>query len=88
MRENYWQQFKIGRRSILDLLNAENETFQARLSAQQERLEVLQAQYRLLGSLAQINAFLGLVKPAEPAAKPLAAPGDLPDMVPPAPTRR
>lgn len=60
VRENYWLQFTIGRRSILDLLNAENETFQARSSAEQERLEVLQAQFRLLGSLAQIGKFLGL----------------------------
>jgi outer membrane protein, adhesin transport system len=60
VRENYWQQFTIGKRSILDLLNAENEAFQSRLSAEQERLETLQAQYRLLGSLARIGGFLGL----------------------------
>ncbi len=88
VRENYWQQFKIGRRSIIDLLNAENETFQARLSAEQERLEVLQAQYRLLGSFAQIDSFLGLRKEAAPAREDNNAPSDLPDMVPPAPARR
>jgi outer membrane protein, adhesin transport system len=82
VRENYWQQFKIGRRAILDLLNAENETFQARLSAEQERLEVLQAQYRLLGSLAQIDAFLGIAPASAPPAKSSGAPGDLPDMAP------
>jgi outer membrane protein, adhesin transport system len=62
VRDNYWQQFTIGKRSILDLLNAENESFQSRLSAEQERLETQQAQYRLLGSLAQIGGFLGVKK--------------------------
>jgi outer membrane protein, adhesin transport system len=65
VRENYWQQFTIGKRSILDLLNAENEAFQSRLSAEQERLETQQSQYRLLGSLAQIGLFLGVSRGKE-----------------------
>jgi outer membrane protein, adhesin transport system len=60
VRSNHWQQFTIGKRSILDLLNTENETFQARLNAEQERLETLQSQYRLLGSTARTASFLGI----------------------------
>jgi outer membrane protein, adhesin transport system len=63
VRANHWQQFTIGKRSILDLLNTENETFQARLNAEQERLETLQSQYRLLGSLARVGEFFGVAEP-------------------------
>jgi outer membrane protein, adhesin transport system len=72
VRDNHWQQFTIGKRTMLDLLNAENEAFQARLSAEQERLELLQSQYRLMGSLAQTGAFFGLSFPTLDA--PLSGP--------------
>jgi outer membrane protein, adhesin transport system len=55
VREAYWEQFKIGRRAILELLNADNETFQARVVARQEFLEGIQSQYRLLGALARLG---------------------------------
>ena len=63
VRDVYWQQFKIGRRTMLDLLNAENELFQTRSSAETDRMELLQAQYRLLGSLAQLTQWLGVATP-------------------------
>ncbi len=69
VRSNHWQQFTIAKRSILDLLNTENETFQARLNAEQERFDTLQSQYRLLGSLARVGEFLGVAQP-EFAVKP------------------
>ena len=76
VREAYWQQFTIGRRSIIDLLNAESEAFQARQGAESERLELLQAQYRLLAADATLTPWLGLA----------AAPGDLPRETWPRPT--
>jgi outer membrane protein TolC len=57
VREAYWEQFKIGRRSVLDLLNADNETFQARISAKQEQLDAVQAQHRLLSALGRLGIF-------------------------------
>jgi outer membrane protein, adhesin transport system len=60
VKDAYWEQFKIGRRAILDLLNADNETFQARLSARQEFLEGVQAQYKLLGVLALIGSHFNI----------------------------
>jgi TolC family type I secretion outer membrane protein len=62
VRDAYWQQFKIGRRSMLDLLNAENELFQTKSSAETDRMDLLQSQYRLLGSLAQLTQWLGVAK--------------------------
>ena len=69
VRAAYWEQFQIGKRSIIDLLNAENETYQARLSAITERLELIQVRYRLLGSLAGLTGYLG-IEPAIPVAEP------------------
>jgi outer membrane protein TolC len=59
VREAYWQQFTIARRSIIDLLNAEREYFDARLAAEDAGLEVLLTQYRLLAGCATLNAWLG-----------------------------
>jgi adhesin transport system outer membrane protein len=69
VRAAYWEQFQIGKRSIIDLLNAENETYQAQLSAITERLELIQVRYRLLGSLAGLTSYLG-IEPALPIAEP------------------
>jgi adhesin transport system outer membrane protein len=69
VRAAYWEQFQIGKRSIIDLLNAENETYQARLSAITERLELVQVRYRLLGELAGLTTYLG-IEPAVPVAEP------------------
>lgn len=84
VRAAYWEQFQIGKRSILDLLNAENETYQSRLSAITERVELIQVRYRLIGSLARLTAYLG-IEPALPVAEPQQAatgsgPGRLPDL--------
>jgi adhesin transport system outer membrane protein len=69
VRAAYWEQFQIGKRSILDLLNAENETYQSRLSAATERLELVQVRYRLLGALAGLTTYLG-IEPAVPVPEP------------------
>jgi outer membrane protein TolC len=63
VREAYWEQFRIGRRSILDLLNAENEGFLATLQAEQERQELMQNQYRVLATTGRLAKWLGLDEP-------------------------
>ena len=60
---------------MLDLLNAENELFQVRSSAETDRMEILQAQYRLLTSLAQLNTWLGIVTPATALSSDTKSPG-------------
>lgn len=60
VRAAYWEQFQIGKRSIIDLLNAENEIYQAQLGATIEAQELNQARYRLLGSTAQLLPRLGI----------------------------
>jgi outer membrane protein, adhesin transport system len=66
VREAYWEQFRIGRRSILDLLNAENEGYQATLSAEQVRQEMIQFQYRVLSSTGTLSKWLELDEPVVP----------------------
>lgn len=60
VRDAYWEQFRIGKRSILDLLNTETEIFLARLNAEIERLELMQARYRVLGAQGSLLDFLGM----------------------------
>lgn len=86
VRAAYWEQFQIGKRSMIDLLNAENEIYQARLGAAIELQELNQAQYRLLGSTGQLLARLGIGalppvtdQPA-PASHPASQKPTLPDL--------
>ncbi|MDO4232234.1 MAG: TolC family protein [Lautropia sp.] len=60
VRSAYWEQFQIGKRSIIDLLNAENEIYAARLGAASEQQELNQARYRLLGATGQLLPRLGI----------------------------
>lgn len=60
VRAAYWEQFQIGKRSIIDLLNAENEIYAARLGAATEKQELNQARYRLLGATGQLLPRLGI----------------------------
>jgi adhesin transport system outer membrane protein len=55
-RDAYAKQFNIGQRTLLDLLNTENELFQARQTLAGTRTDLLTAKYRVLeamGSLLQ-----------------------------------
>lgn len=47
----YQAQFEIGRRTMLDLMNAENELFQAKSSLTSGRYAVIQGEYRLLAAM-------------------------------------
>lgn len=69
VRAAYWEQFQIGKRSIIDLLNAENETYQAQVTAETELTELRQVKYRLLGSQALLAESLA-IEPAIPLAPP------------------
>jgi outer membrane protein, adhesin transport system len=72
VRLAYWEQFRIGRRSILDLLNAENESFSALLSAEQVRYETIQLQYRVLATTGRLSNWLKLDEPVVDAGPVIA----------------
>ncbi len=68
-RDAYRQQFDIGQRSLLDLLNAENELYTARRALANSRYDFAIAQARALASTQRLVRELGLEvalpKPAE-----------------------
>jgi adhesin transport system outer membrane protein len=54
------KQFKIGRRSLLDVLNAENELFTARSNKVSSELDQIKSAWRLIGLQGQLAVVLGL----------------------------
>lgn len=47
LRADFIDQFRVGRRTVLDLLSATNDIYQAQLNAQTDRFDMLSAEYRL-----------------------------------------
>lgn len=58
-REAYAKQFKIGQRTLLDLLNSEQEVLRARQSVAETRSDRLLAQYRVLEAMGALLDHLG-----------------------------
>lgn len=54
------KQFKIGRRSLLDVLNAENELFTARSNKLTSELDQIKSAWRLMGLQGQLAVVLGM----------------------------
>ena len=63
--EAYRLQFQLGQRSLLDVLNAENESFNARASHVAGREAVTAGEVRLLASMGRLLDTLGVARPAE-----------------------
>ncbi len=61
----YQQQFNIGQRTLLDLLDTFNESFLAKTSLINARYDELFAEYRILASKGGLNRHLGVNLPAE-----------------------
>ena len=66
-RDAYRQQFDIGQRSLLDLLNAENEAYTARRTLTNAVYDRAVAYARTLASVSQLNTQLGLARDLLPA---------------------
>ncbi|MCL6417465.1 TolC family outer membrane protein [Aestuariirhabdus sp. Z084] len=62
-REAYKKQFKLGKRSLLDLLDTENELFEARRSFVVAETEFVISQYRLLNASGQLLSSLRVQAP-------------------------
>ncbi|MGS2724451.1 TolC family outer membrane protein [Porticoccus sp. GXU_MW_L64] len=58
-RDSYTQQFDLGRRTLLDLLNTENEYIDARVAYQQAWHQVLFSEYRILRSTGDLLGTMG-----------------------------
>lgn len=64
-RVSYGRQFRIGQRSLLDLLNAENEYFSARTAYVTGQYTELASQYRILAGMGLLLATLNVAPPSE-----------------------
>ena len=58
--KSYAEQFKIGRRSLLDVLNAENEAFTAKTNIINTQSDLTLSAWRLLGLRGMLAQELGL----------------------------
>src|SRR5690606_12019827 len=63
VRHAYQQQFHIGERSLLDVLNTENELFDARRTLNNAVHDLKIAEYRWLALSHQILSAMGLAQP-------------------------
>jgi outer membrane protein, adhesin transport system len=61
-RDAYRQQFDIGQRNLLDVLNAENEVYTARRSVANARGDLAIAQARSLAAMQRLNTQLGIAR--------------------------
>ncbi|WP_281545677.1 TolC family outer membrane protein [Grimontia sp. SpTr1] len=62
-RNAYEDQFKLGQRTLIDVLDSENELFQARREYLTAEYDDLIAQYRLLNAIGQLLASLRITTP-------------------------
>lgn len=63
-RDAYQQQFNIGQRTLLDLLDSENELFRARISLTNAQYDELFTKYRVLNSTGSLLESLEIIAPA------------------------
>ncbi|PSW04140.1 TolC family outer membrane protein [Photobacterium lipolyticum] len=62
-QQSYAQQFKIGQRTLLDLLDSENELFEARKDYLSAEFDEITAQYRILNATGQLLGALRVTTP-------------------------
>jgi outer membrane protein, adhesin transport system len=62
---SYREQFNVGRRSLLDVLDAQNTRFNVQASAETARMAKVYAQYRVLAAANRLVEALGVQMPAE-----------------------
>ncbi|MEI6894141.1 MAG: TolC family outer membrane protein [Colwellia sp.] len=63
-QKDYKEQFKVGRRSLLDLLDTENELYQARRDFLDAEFTEISAQYRILHSMGLLVQALRITRPS------------------------
>jgi adhesin transport system outer membrane protein len=84
-RDAYRQQFDIGQRSLLDLLNAENELYTARRAYANAEHDLALAYARTHAAMTQLGTQLGIArtdKVADESASGWSADGDAPERCP------
>jgi len=65
-RDAYTQQFNIGKRTLIDLLNTENEVFEAKRTHTEAESDFLYAQYRILVGMGRLLDVISIPVPQGP----------------------
>jgi len=68
-REAYRQQFDIGQRTLLDLLDTQNEYFNASRAYIDARYNKIIAEARTLAGMGKLNSTVGVERPGQPTAQ-------------------
>ena len=68
--EAYQQQFNIGQRTLLDLLDSANEMFTAKSDYANAKYDQVFAMHRILASMGALNNYLGVILPEEATPLP------------------
>ena len=82
-RDAYRKQFDIGQRTLLDLLDSENELFQAKRTYNNAEYDLAIAYVRTYASLGKLLTTLGLSRSGDPSPELWSAGEDAPDRCPP-----
>jgi adhesin transport system outer membrane protein len=64
LMSSYTEQFRVGRRSLLDLLDAQNTEYSATVAMETARYASLFAQYRVLAATGHLLEAFGVERPA------------------------
>jgi len=70
VRDAYFQQFEVNRRSLLDLLDVQNELFVSRTQVTTENFTSVFGVFRVLATMGRLTPALGIDPPAETAPPP------------------
>lgn len=70
VRDAYFQQFELGQRTLLDLLDVENELFNSRTAQVTENFTVAFGVYRVLGTMGMMLRTMGIELPKEAKIPP------------------
>lgn len=65
---SYREQFRVGRRSLLDVLDAQNTRYNAQVQRETARFAELFAEYKILAATGQLLEVLGVSKPSDAKA--------------------
>src|SRR5262249_44530086 len=75
-RNAYLQQYEIAQRSLLDLLNSENELYSARRARANARYDLSLACFRTHAGMSQLGTLLGIAPPQTEPARDKESVGD------------
>jgi adhesin transport system outer membrane protein len=76
----YRGEYELGQRTLLDLLNAENALFNARLSLEAAKSVAIFSDYQLLATTGQLLARLNIARPGESRLRPATSRGIFPSL--------